>query len=423
MKIAYVTNYLPGYHAHVGGAERALWDTAALAKERGTAVFFMVTPFSRITRASPVPDNVYAVRTLESVFPFLEKAVQVLKWYVFQFDPVSYRISLRILRKERPDIVHAGNMQFLTFSVFAAARRLRIPVVFSVYDYWCFCPLTTLHDVDQKPCRTFHGAGCVRCTPRVFRFIQRILLLARKKIFGRFLKKVGRFIVLSESSAGILESYGIPPAAIRMIRLPLKERPAETVLQDGKVQYVLFMGWLQKRKGLHILLEAMRRVWEFFPAVKLYAVLQDVRWERPYEREIIRMVDRLPKDKIAVFKGQRSRQEIDAIIRGARIVVIPEQWENMSPVLLIEAMGMAKPVVASRIGGVPEFLDDLREGLLARHDDPEDFFYKISYLLTYRERAEEMGVNARAKIQALLEPGAIADQLDKEYRSWIPQSS
>lgn len=417
MKIAYVTNYLPGYHSHAGGAEKAIVQTAELAKSRGHDVFFMTLPFDK-GRPAGSPWKVYQVRTYESLLPVFARYLEVIKWYIKQFDLMAFVAANRIFDIERPDAVHFGNFQFLTFGAVLAARMHKIPVYVSVYDYWYFCPLTSLFDASGRPCRRFHGTGCLPCLPKTLRPVQWMLLAFRKKIFDALLSWVDRFVVLSESSRGILEAYGIAGRKIRVMRLPFERKEACAPDAAVKGRYVLFMGWLQKRKGLHVLLDAMKELWKTFPDVKLVAVAQQAKWEEEYERFAAARLAECPAGKVVMIKGRKSGPEICSLIKNAEAVAVPEQWENMSPLIVIEAMYMEKPVVASRLGGIPELIEHEKEGLLFENGDARGLAAGIAEILGNPARGKSLGGAARAKASRIFDPAKLAGELDEEYSKW-----
>ncbi|OGS20353.1 MAG: hypothetical protein A3J83_02150 [Elusimicrobia bacterium RIFOXYA2_FULL_40_6] len=413
MKICFITNYLPGYHKHAGGAEQAILRMEKIARENRFETCFITLPF---TKEPADKKNVYPAPVIEKYFGFLGRYIEILKWYAWQFDPVSYSAIKEILKKEKPDIINLGNFQFLTFSAVMAAKKAGIPAALFIYDYWYFCPLTTLYDYNDKICRKFHGSYCVQCLPKTMSFVQKLLLSVRKRIIDKYLKEIDKFLVLSESSKSILSDYGINKERIEVIRLPL----AEGFVKDGpvgKADNILFMGWLQKRKGLHILLDAMLEVWKKFPKVKLTIVAQKAKWEKEYEQIIESKLKNLPEGRYEFITGQKSAEEVKQLMAEAGIIAVPEQWENMSPLIITEAMLMGKAVVASNIGGIPEFIENKKDGMLAKHDSPQDFAQKIIYLLENKQEAETIRANASRKISGMLSK----EKISKEYARVMAQ--
>ena len=113
------------------------------------------------------------------------------------FDPLVYFCSCRILKKIKPDIVHVHSFGSLGFGVVLAAKKLGIPVAFSVYNYWCFCPSQTLMRNDNTVCSEFHGPQCIKCLAEKRDWLQKISLNKRRAIFDFFLfNRVDKFIAL-----------------------------------------------------------------------------------------------------------------------------------------------------------------------------------------------------------------------------------
>lgn len=417
MRVVQVSNSLPQYHTRTGGAEQACWGIAILLAKKNWEVVLITR---RPERKAKSNFNVIEIPVIEDYLNGLRRYIEVLKSYILQFDVISFNSFQRALRHLKPALVHLHNFWLLTFSLVLAAKKAHIPVCLSVYDYWYFCPLSTLFDCRGRICRRFHGLHCLSCLPRKLLIVQGVLLLFRRKLFDFFLGKIDNFAVLSKSSAEILEAYGIKKEKISVVPLFLPddfgEKDPAVPLEKNSV---LFVGWLQKRKGLHLLLEAMQSVWRKINEAKLYIVVQEVKWEEEYRKDILAKLRTFSSEEYHLITGQRPRQEIKELIGKANVVVVPEQWENMSPVVIIEAMALGKPIVASRIGGTPEFIEDGKEGLLASYWDADDFADKIVRILENEEEAKIMGLRAKEKIRSLYRKDTIFQKLTAVYEKII----
>ena len=107
------------------------------------------------------------------------------------------------------------------------------------------------------------------------------------------------------------------------------------------------------------------------------------------------------------------------LLEDAFLVVIPEQWENMAPVILTESMAGAKCVLASRVGGIPEFVEEYKTGLLAERDDPAEFASRIEWAMEHPEQVEAMGAAARARAQEAFDPESINEEFLSLYDSLV----
>jgi len=398
LKIIHVTNYFPGSHSHIGGAEQACFRTALLQKEHGCSVSIVTArPELNPTRDFPC----FSVPIIEDYVPApVRNYVEAAKWYSVQYDPIARRSFGRILKKISAEFVHFHNCQFLTLSLISAAKQNGAKVIVSFYDYWLFCPNAMLLDVSKRFCTRAHGAWCLDCLPKTFVTFQKLLLRCRRRVIDHYLAFVDGFHVLSEHSKSVVRGYGIDNSKIHAVplTLPLEFREVRAPSQAVDPNMILFAGWRNERKGLHRLLEAMPYVLREHPRAHLIAVGGPVRFGAEYEERLAQLVEAGGLGECVTFVGHVPPREMQAYIEKAAVVVIPEQYENMSPLLMIEAMSMARPVVVSKVGGIPEFIEHTVNGWLADPLDAEDFARWILRALKNPQEATELGRKARESI-------------------------
>jgi len=253
----------------------------------------------------------------------------------------------------------------------------------------------------------------------MFRIVQKFLLSFRRCVFDHYLDMVDAFHVLSEHSGSVLEGYGISQDRIHVapLTLPMEFKSNQDAHEPVDPNMILFAGWLNERKGLHRLLEAMPIVLERRPHTHLTAIGGKVRFGEEYENKLEELMATGHFKNMVHFTGHLPPSEIQEFLRKAAVVVIPEQYENMSPLLMIEAMSLAKPVVISRVGGVPEFIEHGVSGWMADPPDAVDFAGKILNVLEDPDRAETMGQRARARILAKCDDSVIWEKTKAMYES------
>ncbi len=397
----HVTNYFRDTHSHVGGAEQAAYRTALMAKDHGHSVSVVTT------RSDTGKDSELHVRTLpiiEDYAPgFVRPYIEAAKWYSIQYDPFSAGSFGRIVSEYKPDVAHFHNFQFLTLSLLKEAKSVKARIVVSIYDYWLFCPTVMLVTPDKGFCGRAHGDWCIDCLPPSFRLFQKALLSVRRRVIDHYMAMVDRFHVLSDHSRSVLEGYGVPREKICVVPLTLPVEYRRTPASDEPVDQdmILFAGWLNERKGFHRLAEAMPAIIRDHPKAKLIAIGGEVRFGEQYMKLVNDTIDSGGfRDKVT-FTGHLDPDDVRKYIQKAAVIVIPEQYENMSPLLMIEAMSLAKPVVISRVGGVPEFIEHGVDGWLVDPLDPQDFAEKTVHVLENPALAHEAGRRARDKILSL----------------------
>jgi phosphatidylinositol alpha-mannosyltransferase len=156
---------------------------------------------------------------------------------------------------------------------------------------------------------------------------------------------------------------------------------------DGKLN-ILFIGRLEKRKGLDYLLEAYKRVKLEMPNSRLIVVGPGIRLRHKYEKRV-----RRSGIKDVVFVGYASYRDLPRYYKTADIVCCPAiGWESFG-IVLIEAMAVGKPVVASNIEGYASVLTDGVEGLLAPPKNAEKLAEALISLMSDESLRRQLGAN------------------------------
>ena len=417
MKICFASDYLPNYHKTWGGAEQAAYSLLKLLVQNGC----QLTMLSKRPIKEPKEDfDYFRVPVLEDFLP--EKAkrfVEEAKAVLLPVDPISFISSYRILRKIRPAVLHLHGIRSLSLSLILAAKRLGIPVIYSAYDFWYLCPMGTLYKESER-CTGFHGFQCGSCIRqrRKVGFITSLLLslplFFRKKLFDYFSKKIDAFVVLSNTWAEIFHQYGIEKAKISIVPLPLfKDGEAEVGESKVEDRSILFVGWVKPHKGLHVLIEAMPEIMREVPEVKLYVIETGV--DNDYKSQIMNSVKDYAIEQSVVFLGKRTHKDVQTFIQKAEVVAVPEQWGIAWPIFLTEAMSWGKPVVASRIGDIPQFIQNGKNGFLEDPGNSLEFAKKIVWILKEKEAAAKMGKQAREDVIRMCDENRISDELEKVY--------
>jgi glycosyltransferase involved in cell wall biosynthesis len=192
-------------------------------------------------------------------------------------------------------------------------------------------------------------------------------------------------------------------------------------LEDAGLKQVLFIGRFDRHKGGDLLIEAFAQVLRELPQAQLNFVGPDRGFTDSYGREwkletFVR--DRLPgaieSGRIALL-GVQPFSALMALRRRALVTCICSRYEN-APRALIEAMSLGCPIVAARVGGIPEILQDGRDGLLHRAEDPDDLAAKIIALLRDPAYGAELGRNSAVTSQDRFHPEIVAKQTIEMYR-------
>ena len=160
---------------------------------------------------------------------------------------------------------------------------------------------------------------------------------------------------------------------------------------DGKLN-ILFVGRLEKRKGVKYLLEAFRQVKQEIPDSRLIIVGPGTRLRRRYEKHV--MKNGL---KDVVFTGLVPYEELPRYYKTADVFCAPATGRESFGIILLEAMAVGKPIVASNIEGYANVVSHGVDGLLVPPADKESLAQALISLLADGSLRQKMGAKGRAK--------------------------
>jgi glycosyltransferase involved in cell wall biosynthesis len=414
MKVFHLSDHLPGFHEKVGGAEQVAFRyIKLLADSKKVKILVGITKPKNMVEEN---FTVLRIRTIEDLFP--EKYhiyITGVKNRILSFDPLSFVHLLYILKKYKPNVIHFHKINKISFSSILAAKLLNIKIIMGVYDYWYFCPAGMLITQGGNLCTKFHGSWCKDCDAvSDFRLLLPFVSVFRKPIFDYFYNFVDGFAVLSKAQSKLIEQYGISKKKIFLIRQVFNFKPTIQYISKKTDNYILFAGWLDQRKGLHILIEAMPKILKSFPKLKLNIL--KLEGMKSYEDMISKRISKLKLGDNINILGRLTKEEFQNYLLNASVIAVPEQWENMSPVIVVEGMSYGKTIVASNIGGIPEFISDGKNGLLVERDNPDDWAQKITWAIKNQKDTQKLGEQAKRDIAILCNQKKILNNMLKLYK-------
>jgi len=381
-----------------GGVERYMFDLVALLESRGHEVSFFSMQDDERNRPSAQSPFFVSNIDYQKMGPLgaLRRATQVVSKTVYSFESKS-KIR-QLLREIKPDIAHVHSIfHQISPSVLSALREEGVPVVQSVHNYKLICPNYQLY-VPRK------GEVCERCLPgKYYHCIgQRCMkdsfaasaLVTGAMYFHKWTRiyerNIHSFLCSTRFVMDQLKKGGIPGDKLRQVPLyiDLGRYEAHSEPED----YVVYVGRLVPGKGLETLLRAVSKV----PRTKLVVV---------GEGESRGVFEALAAELGAEvsFTGRQEGDALTSLIAQARVLVLPSEVYETCGLVLWEANALRRPVIASRIGGIPDSVDDGATGLLFEPGDADGLADKIAWMFEHPREAEEMGVAGRAKVEALCE--------------------
>jgi glycosyltransferase involved in cell wall biosynthesis len=310
-----------------------------------------------------------------------------------------------------PAVVHIHNFfPLLSPSVYDACRAGGVAVVQTLHNYRLICPGAYLLR-DGHVCEDCVGAspyraaihGCYRGSRMGSLAVARMDDLHRRR--GTWSHKVDRFIAMSIFAKSKFVAAGFPPD-----RIAVKPNfaPCRRAAQSAPRAGALYVGRLSAEKGVATLL----RAWETLE-VPLRVV-----GDGPLRETVERSAD----SKVAAL-GWMAPDAVAVEMARAAFLVLPSVWPEAGfPMVTIEALSQALPVIASRIPTVEEIVRDGENGLLFTAGDAADLVSKVDWASRHPEEMRRMGLSARRIYEERYSPSVNLGQLTNIYEAAVEET-
>jgi glycosyltransferase involved in cell wall biosynthesis len=327
------------------------------------------------------------------------------------YEPRARRGVEEVCRAFAPDVAHVHLFERqLTTAVIHGLAASRVPIVQTFHDYGWVCANYTLMLGMERPCPmlcTRDGAWRAvrhRCVKRSLpaSVLGAVELILRRDVF-RYERRVRLFVSPSAYLREALIAGGLAPE--RVLHVPNYVRAADYEPRTEPGEYVLYVGRLSFEKGLWDLLEAAAAL----PTVPFRIVGRGPEADALAEAVAGRALGNVR------LEGFRQGAELRELYRHALCVAMPSAWPENSPMVAYEAFASGKPVVGTRMGGIPELVGHGSEGLIVPGSDPAALAAAIGDLARSPARAREMGERAREKVLRLYDLPRHVDRLLEVY--------
>jgi len=319
-------------------------------------------------------------------------------------DPGSVRSLNMILDELRPDIVHAHG--WIGYSCLATARRRRPPLIVTLHDYGAMCARKTLLRDGREMCAGPRLDRCLRCAPGQYGAVKGIALAAALRAARMLHGRVDSWIAVSRFVAASSRGW-LPREAVISVIPPAVEQPLPAAPRPSWLPasgYLLFVGALGRYKGLHWLLDAYAAA-ELSPLVVIGTPCDEA--PQTWPRNVI-------------VRTAVPHQQVMAAWQHARLAIVPSLWPEPSALAAVEAMSSAIPVVASRIGGMPEIVADGVTGILVTPGSTAELRAALLRLDNSAELRRAMGIAGLSRAERF-SAAAVAGMHEQHYRHVLDQ--
>lgn len=384
----------------IGGSDRYLLDLESLLENKGHKVI----PF-----AASHPDNLPT--EWGKYFPdrndFERPRIKDIAGFVYS---ISTRKKLEsLLAACQIDLAHAHIYYGqLTGALLGVLKKHDIPIVQTLHEYKLVCPVYTLNK---------NGDNCMDCAGgRFYRgvvnkcnrnSVSRSFLSVVESYVTRWLgsiDKIDRFICVSDYQRDLIIRMGVPDSKLVTIHNFVRPELFRQSLGDG--DYVLYFGRLERIKGVFTLLEAAALL-PHVPFMIIGKGQDGDELKRYAERRCLKNVR---------FLDFISGDKLEDIIAQCRFSVLPTEWAETFGLTVLETFMKGRPVIASRIGGVQEVIEDKKTGLFFPPGNCMELASLIEYLWSNPKICREMGEEGQKHALTAFGPDVHYEKLIQVYK-------
>jgi glycosyltransferase involved in cell wall biosynthesis len=324
-------------------------------------------------------------------------------------DPLVCEALRAFAERFRPELVHVHNVFSLGLDVLALLGSFDAPIVQTVHDFSLLCPNSWCVRGDGTPCRGGAGAQCFRheCQQN-YPYDHEVALntLLKQRLLA---SSVDMTLCPSRHLAELMRAGGARNVRHLNYFIDPIEGPGP---RSRASKELVFIGRLEPEKGVDTLLKAMPAVLAVDPEVRLTLVGGGSR-----AAALEQQARTLGLGASVVFRSHVPRAELGQYYASATACVLPSIWTENSPLVAYECLCTGLPMIASRIGGIPELAEHGKAGLTFEPRDSADLAGRILEFLALppgeRERMSEW-MRARARAFGSEEHLALLTQLYAE---------
>ncbi len=410
MKIA-IVNYR---YFIEGGPERYLFNITDILESHG----HQVIPFSiKNSRNKSTPYEKYFLESVDDEVRY-DKSTKSPGKIIKSFSRMFYSFEAKrkfreFLEDTKPDliyIIHYHNK--ISPSILDVADKMGIKVVHRLSDFQYVCPNALCYTQGHicEKCIEGHGMACIsqRCV------LDSKVLSAIKYAAMRFHKiigvtdKISAFVVPSSFTITRLVKGGMPED--KMHHIPtffnIKEQNPDVKYGD----YFLFLGRLTPQKGLKTLVDA-------FAGTDYKLKIVGAAPDDGFDKQLMQSLEGKRHD--IEFLGHKTFEEIKPFLRECRATIVPSEWYDNFPNVILESFGYKKAVIASDCGSLTESVVDGVTGLTFKTGDPAALRAKVAMLADDADLARNLGENAWERVNSEYSPETHYRKLMQLFESLV----
>lgn len=414
-----------------GGAETFYFKTARLLEEHGheSCYFSMRHPDNL-----PCDTEKYFMPHLDlNTSHSFREQIRISGRILYSLE-ARRRLS-ELLERNEIDIAHLHNIYHnISPSILHELKKRNIPVVLTVHDPKLACGshnmYTYVNEDGHKVCRI-----CEACKGRKFympvlkrcvkeSYAKSVLIAIENYLHHSILDiyrhvdvfiSPSRFFISKFSEMGFDKEMTHLPYFIDTERVQELNKSVDGIDREQEMS-VIFFGRLSLEKGLFTLLKAAKKMMHHNSRLMIKIV-----GDGPIRNELL---ERARSDglKNVIFLGYMNHDNLYREVRKSIAAVLPSEWYDNYPMSIIETFAIGVPVIASRIGGIPEMVKDHETGLTFEPWNADDLCKKMSYFEAHIDEAKSWGEHGKQFVEHNLNAQDHYEKLMSIYEYAIEKS-
>ena len=395
-----------------GGPEKYMFNIKKMLEENGHEVF----PFS--VHSNKNVETEYSKYFVEPIggrdatyFDEVKKTpksiLQMLTRSIYSLE--VERAIIKEIKEVRPDLVYIIHfVNKLSPSVIAGSKKMGLPVVLRLSDYFLLCPRFDFL-YNKKVCEDCLSKGYISCIKKrcvkesLFASVIRVFAMKFHKLIHIY-NDVDAFITPSKFLKKKLVANGFDQKKI--ICIPTFTVSGSKVEKPKVGTYGLYLGRITEEKGVETVIKAYEKIKDHQVKIMGDDTTDEAKRLKNYVKQ--------HEMKNVEFIGFKNGVELEEIIKGSRFTLIPSIWYDNLPNTALESFQYSKPVIASNIGSLPELVLDGINGYLFEPGNADALAQKIK-LLDDNTMVENMGKASQERLQKLFSPQRHYDDLIKIF--------
>jgi glycosyltransferase involved in cell wall biosynthesis/GT2 family glycosyltransferase len=285
------------------------------------------------------------------------------------FDDVVFKKFSSFLKSTKYDIIHFHGLGQLSLAPIFSADELNIPSIITLHDYWFLCDRWHMIKHDQSLCSGPDSIEkCAICFLQTRNMDMKQIKLAlnyqsmRKSYMKKAFSKFAHRYAPSKFLADTFAKFGF--SDIEIAPLGLSSLPQHTKLKTTNNPTKLgYAGQFIPRKGIDTLLQAITILNDPSISLHIWGKPQD----DPYGYEILKQIKDNPS---IIYHGPFDANDIENIYHIIDLAIVPSRMENY-PLTILEAFAHGTPVIATKVGGIPEIFATHHPDLLVEAGNSE----------------------------------------------------